>query len=158
MPHAAPLLLHRAIVLPEWVDYNGHMNEAYYVLIFGHATDAFYDYIGLDDATRRATARSVYTLEAHINYLSEAHRGDRLTIATQLLAHDAKRVHLHHAMRRETDDSLLATTELMLLHVDMTGPRAAAFDAAPAALVAAIAADHAVLGKPDRVGRVIGLR
>jgi acyl-CoA thioester hydrolase len=158
MPHAAPLLLHRATVPPEWVDYNGHMNEAYYVLVFGHATDAFYDYIGLDDATRRATRRSVYTLEAHINYLDEAHRGDRLTIATQLLAHDTKRVHLHHAMRRETDDGLLATTELMLLHDDMTGPRAAAFDAGPAALVAAIAADHAGLGKPERVGRVIGLR
>ena len=158
MPHAAPLVLHRATVLPEWVDYNGHMNEAYYVLVFGHATDAFYDYIGLDDATRRASARSVYTLEAHINYLNEAHRGDRLSIATQLLAHDAKRLHLHHAMRRETDDSLLATIELMLLHVDMSGPRAAAFGAATATLIRAIAADHASLGKPERIGRVIGLR
>ena len=158
MPHAAPLLLHRATVLPEWVDYNGHMNEAYYVLVFGHATDAFYDYIGLDDATRRATGTSVYTLEAHINYQSEAHRGDRLSVATQLLAHDAKRLHLHHAMRRETDDSLLATTELMLLHVDMAGPRAAPFGAATATLIAAIAADHASLGKPERIGRVIGLR
>jgi acyl-CoA thioester hydrolase len=158
VPHAAPLVLHRASVLPEWVDYNGHMNEAYYVLVFGHATDAFYDYIGLDDAARRANARSVYTLEAHINYLNEAHRGDRLSIATQLLAHDAKRLHLYHAMRRDTDDSLLASIELMLLHVDMSGPRAAAFDAATAATVAAIAADHAGLGKPERVGRVIGLR
>jgi acyl-CoA thioester hydrolase len=158
MPHAAPLVLHRATVLSEWVDYNGHMNEAYYVLVFGHATDAFYDYIGLDDATRRATGRSVYTLEAHINYLNEAHRGDRLSIATQLLAHDAKRLHLHHAMRRETDDSLLATTELMLLHVDMSGPRSTAFGAATATLITAIAADHASLGKPERIGRVIGLR
>jgi len=158
MPHAAPLVLHRATVLPEWVDYNSHMNEACYVLVFGHATDAFYDYIGLDDATRRATGRSVYTLEAHINYLDEARRGDRLTVATQLLAHDRKRLHLHHAMRREGDANLLATTELMLLHVDMSGPRAAAFGEATAALVATIAADHAGLGKPERVGRVIGLR
>ncbi len=158
MPHAAPLVLHRATVLPEWVDYNGHMNEAYYVLVFGHATDAFYDYIGLDDATRRATGTSVYTLEAHINYLNEAHRHDRLSIASQLLAHDAKRLHLHHAMRRETDDSLLATIELMPLHVDMSGPRAAAFDAPTATLITAIAADHASLGKPERIGRVIGLR
>ena len=114
MPHAAPLVLHRATVLPEWVDYNGHMNEA--------------------------------------------HRGDRLTIATQLLGHDKKRLHLHHAMRREGDAGLLATTELMLLHVDMSGPRAAPFDAAAAAIVQAIAADHAGLGRPERVGRVISLR
>jgi acyl-CoA thioester hydrolase len=61
-------------------------------------------------------------------------------------------------MRRETDDSLLATTELMLLHVDMSGPRAAAFGGATATLITAIAADHASLGKPERIGRVIGLR
>jgi acyl-CoA thioester hydrolase len=157
MSHAAPLALHRATVLPEWIDYNGHMNEAYYVLVFGHATDAFLDYIGMDDATRRATDSSVYTLEAHINYLAEAHQGDRLAIATQLLAHDAKRLHLYHAMQRETDTALLATTELMLLHVDKVGPRAAAFRPATAARVAAIAADHAGLGKPRHVGRVIGL-
>ena len=124
MPHAAPLVLHRATVLPEWVDYNGHMNEAYYVLVFGHATDAFLDYIGMDDAARRATGSSVYTLEAHINYLAEDHQGDHLAIATQLLAHDAKRLHLHHVMQREADGAMLAAIELMLLHVDMSGPRA----------------------------------
>jgi acyl-CoA thioester hydrolase len=156
MPHAAPLALHRATVLPEWVDYNGHMTEACYVLVFGHATDAFLDYIGMDDATRRATDSSVYTLEAHITYRGEAHRGDRLAIATQLLALDAKRVHLYHAMRRETDAALLATTELMLLHVDKSGPRAAAFRPPTAAYLGAIAADHAGLGKPRHVGRVIG--
>ena len=121
------------------------------------ATDDVLDYIGLDDATRRATNSSVYTLEAHINYLDEAHQGDRLAIATQLLAHDAKRLHLHHAMQRETDFAVLATTELMLLHVDKSGPRAAAFRPATATRLATIAADHAGLGKPRHVGHVIGL-
>ena len=42
----APLCLHRATVKPDWLDYNGHMNEAYYVLVFSNATDAFMDYAG----------------------------------------------------------------------------------------------------------------
>jgi acyl-CoA thioester hydrolase len=156
MPHAAPLALHRATVLPEWVDYNGHLTEACYVLVFGHATDAFLDHIGMDDATRRATDTSVYTLEAHINYLAEARRGEELAIATQLLAHDGKRLHLYHAMQRVADGALLATTELMLLHVDKSGPRAAPFGPAIAARIAAVAAGHADLAKPRNVGRVIG--
>jgi acyl-CoA thioester hydrolase len=154
---AAPLALHRATVLPEWVDYNGHMTESSYVLVFGHATDAFLDHIGMDDAMRRATATSVYTVESHINYLAEARQGEDLAIDTQLLAHDAKRLHLHHAMRRAADGRLLATTELMLLHVDKAGPRAAPFRPATAAAIAAIARAQAGLAKPANVGRAIGL-
>src|SRR5271156_3772365 len=95
-----PLRLYQARVISAWIDYNGHMSEPYYVLIFGNATDAFYDHIGMDDATRRATATSIYTVEAHINYLREVREGERLLVETQLLKHDSKRIHLYHAMLR----------------------------------------------------------
>jgi len=84
------LRLLRAIVLPEWVDYNGHMSEPYYVLIFGNATDAFYDHIGMDDATRRATATSIYTVEAHINYLREVRAGRSFTVVSREEKYQAK--------------------------------------------------------------------
>jgi acyl-CoA thioester hydrolase len=151
----APLVLHRAEVLPEWVDYNGHMSEAFYVLVFGHATDAFLDEIGIDDATRRRTDTSLYTVEAHIHYLREAHAGEKLKVATQLLGHDAKRVHLYHAMARESDDTLLAAIELMLLHV--TAAKTTPLPPGPLARVVAIAAAHAALPKPQYAGRTIGL-
>jgi len=154
---SGPLRLHRAVVRPEWVDYNGHMSEPYYVLVFGHATDALLDHIGLDDAARRRTATSVYTVEAHINYLAEAHEGEGLTIETQLLGHDAKRAHIHHAMIRDDDRRLLATTELMLVHVDKTSVKAAPFAPGPEARLAAIAAAHAGLPRPKYAGRAIRL-
>jgi len=156
---AAPLRLHAATVRPEWVDYNGHMSEAYYVLIFGHATDAFLDHIGMDQAVRERTATSVYTVEAHINYLREVKAGERVAVETQVLKHDAKRVHLHHRMLREggDDPAPVATTELMLLHVDKTALRACPFRPEPLARVAAIAADHARLPRPEHIGRVIGI-
>ena len=156
---AAPLQLHRATVLPAWVDYNGHMNEAFYLHVFCQASDAFIDHIGLDDATRRATRSSAYTAEAHLMYLQEVHEGDRLLVTTQLLRHDAKRAQLFHAMIREADGVLAATNELMLLHVDKSGaPRAAPFRPEILARLEAIAASHAGLPAPRHAGRTIGFR
>jgi acyl-CoA thioester hydrolase len=118
MPDAGTIWLHEAVVRPEWVDYNGHMNEAYYVLIFGDATDALYDHIGFNDAFRRREQVSLYTLEAHIRYLVEAHEGEALRIGTSVLARDAKRLRIHHVMVRQSDGETLAVIELMAMHVD----------------------------------------
>jgi acyl-CoA thioester hydrolase len=157
METPAPLMLHRAAVLPDWVDYNGHMSEAYYVLVFGHATDAFLDHIGIDDATRRRTRTSLYTVEAHIHYLREAHAGDALRVETRVLGHDAKRVHLYHAMMREPDEALLSSTELMLLHVDTAAGRTAPIPPLALARLAAVAGAQATLPRPSYAGRSIGL-
>jgi acyl-CoA thioesterase FadM len=145
---AEPLWLHRAVVRPDWVDYNNHMSEAYYVLIFGDATDAFYDFTGMDDAFRRREKISVYTLEAHIRYLLEAHEGQALRIGTLVLSHDAKRLRLHHTM---LDDAgrVLAVTEISAMHVDTTGPAACPFRDGPLARIAAVAAAQAGLAAPE---------
>ncbi len=153
-----PLALHAEPVRPEWVDYNGHMHEAYYVLVFGNATDAFYDHIGMDAAYRERSRTSLYTLEAHVNFLDEVGEGAPLAIATQLLGVDDKRLHLFHTMRRGDDGRLIATYELMALHVDMAGPRAAPFAAAIMARLRDIEAQHAGLPAPEQAGRSIGLR
>ena len=139
------LWLHRAAVRPEWVDYNGHMTESRYLQVFGDATDAFYDHVGLDDAARRRDDVSVYTVESHIRYLVEAHDGERLRIGTRVAAHDAKRLRLHHTMIRETDGAVLAVTEVAALHVDKGALRASPFRADPMARIAAIAAAQSLL-------------
>jgi acyl-CoA thioester hydrolase len=144
----AILWLHRAVVRPEWVDYNGHLNEAYYVLIFGDATDAFYDYIGLDDTARRRDNVSLYTVEAHIRYLIEAHDGEPLRIGTRVVAHDEKRLRLHHTMVRERDGETLAVIELMALHVDKRVVRACPFLPEAAARIEAVAGAQASLPPP----------
>ena len=71
MPVPAPLDLHREPVRPEWIDYNGHMNVAYYLLAFDHACDAFLDYMGMDDASRARTGGTTFTVEAHVTYQRE---------------------------------------------------------------------------------------
>lgn len=121
MVDAAPLSLHRAIVRKEWVDYNGHLNDAYYMVIFSKATDAFMDYIGMDDAARQSTNTSLFTLEGHINYLLEVKEGESVEIRTRLVRHDAKRLQLYHEMFRPGYGDPVAAAEFMLLHVDTAG-------------------------------------
>jgi len=162
MPDAAQptgdLSLHETVVRPEWVDYNGHMSEAYYVLIFGNATDAFYDHIGMDDTYRSREKISVYTLEAHIRYLIEAHSGQHLRIATRVLSHDEKRLRLHHTML-DNDARVLAVTEIAALHVDTTVPKGCNFHAAPLARITLIARAHGDLPAPlPAVTRHWGMR
>jgi acyl-CoA thioester hydrolase len=140
-----PLDLFRGAVKPEWIDYNGHMNEAYYVLVFGLTTDAFLDLIGMDAPYRERTHTSLYTVEGHIAYLQEVALGTVLRVATTLVGADPKRVHLFHAMTRESDGALLATYELLTLHVDQSGPRVSAMPREILEMVEDIARRHAPL-------------
>lgn len=152
-----PPIMYRDRVRAEWVDYNGHMSEAYYVLVFGYATDAFYDLIGMDEGYRRREARSVFTLESHISYLKEIGEGEELVVHSQVLGADRKRVRLFHAMHHGEQGELLATSDLMLLHVDTSGPRSVPFAPEIQSRLDTITEAHAELPRPAQAGRAISL-
>ena len=149
---------YRDAVAPDWIDYNGHMNVAYYVLAFDRATDRIFDYLGIGEAYRRATHHSIFALEAHVTYERELRLGDEFEIATRLIDADRKRLHLFHAMTRATDGELSATIEVMGLHVDMAGPRSAPLPDGAYAKVEALLAEHRLLPPPPQLGRKIGIR
>ena len=138
---------------PEWIDYNGHMMDAYYFLAFTEATEAFLDHVGLGAAYRARTGRGIYTAESHLCFLSPVTLGAALTYRTQLLGHDAKRLHVFHQMT--SAGTLSATCELMFLHVgdDRVTPMPPEADGA----LAALAAEHATLPRPDKAGRRIAM-
>jgi acyl-CoA thioester hydrolase len=152
------LTLTHDVVRPEWVDYNGHLRDAYYLLLFSLASDALLDRIGLDADARTARGRSVYTLEVHLNYLRELKEGTPVRVDARVLAFDAKRMHVYFTLHDARDGALSAASEQMLLCVDVTaGAKSAAFDADVASRVAALHAQQEGLGAPDYAGRVIGL-
>jgi acyl-CoA thioester hydrolase len=153
----APLRLHRTNVKPEWVDYNGHMSESCYLLAFGDSADAFFRFIGIDEAYR-ASGRSLYTVETHMHNRREVSEGEPLDVALQLLDHDRKRVHLFHEMRHGDTGDLLATAEQMLVHVDMAAGRSADIPPEVAERIAAIHQAHGLLPTPDVVGKPMGIR
>ena len=147
----------RGTVLPEWTDYNGHLRDAYYLLVFSLATDALMDMIGLDEAGRSATGHSMFTLESHINYLHEVKEGTQIAVHTQVLGADVRRLHVYHSLFVAGTQTLLAVNEQMQLNVDMSGPRAAPFAPAVLPRVQALAAAHAGLPQPTYAGRSIAL-
>lgn len=161
-PHAAPVP-HRETVRPDWIDYNGHMNLAYYMLVFDHATDALQDVVGLDAAYRAATGGSIFVVEAHVTYDDEVVLGEELRVRTRVLDVDGKRLHLFHEMFAGPDTAgepgrPVATNELMILHVDLASRRTAPFPAAVLAQLERLKAEQADLPPPAQAGRRIAMK
>jgi acyl-CoA thioester hydrolase len=126
---------------PGWIDYNGHLRDAYYGLILSYATDALMDRLGLDAAYRASSGCTLYTVELHMHFLREVRQSERLTVTALILAADHKRLHLALELERASDGEVAASAELMLLHVHQGATVASA--AFPAPIVAAIAAFQA---------------
>lgn len=151
------LTTYQTRILPEWVDYNGHLRDAYYLLIFSYATDALMDHLGMDSQNREASGHSLFTLELHLNYLHEVKLDTEVEVRTQIIGYDSKRLHLYHSLHKVGDEQALAGNEQMLLHVDLAGPRSAPFSPDTLHRLQAIVADQTDLPAPAYIGRVIAL-
>jgi len=157
-PIDAPLCLHRPHVLWDWVDYNGHMSESCYLLVFGDNSDAFFRYIGIDESYRDQGGHSLYTAQTHIHYVKEVAQGEPLRLNLQLLDLDPRRIHMVHSMYHADSGDLLCTGEQMLVHVDMAKGRASAMPDFLYARLQAILQAHSTLPIPAQVGRPLGIR
>ena len=155
---APPLDRHRAVVRPEWVDPNGHMNVGYYVVAFDHATDTLAEQLGVAWPYVEHRLGMTFILEAHATFERELRGGDPLRVTTQILDCDEKRVQLFHAMYHAEAGFLAATNELLMMHVDYRTRRAAPWPAETFRRLEAMAAAHAILARPDRAGRAIAIR
>jgi acyl-CoA thioester hydrolase len=109
--------IYRTAIAPEWIDYNGHLRDAYYALILSHAADALMDRIGMDAAYRAGSGNTLYTVEMHIHYLREVHGKDIVDVTVHLLGTDQKRIHAAFDMTCQGQTAASATAEFMLLHV-----------------------------------------
>ncbi len=151
-------VVHRSAVQPEWIDYNGHMNVAYYLLAFDEALDALFDRIGLTRPYRRQHAVSTFALEVHLCYIREVNLEDPLRFEVQMLDLDEKRFHLLILMIDDDADELCATAEWISAHMDMTTRRMAPFRADLMAPLEEIRAAHENMAWPEQAGRKIGIR
>jgi len=153
----APLRLYERAVPAGWVDYNGHMSEWCYLLLVGEAADAFFRYIGIDEAYR-AAGHSLYTAETHLHHRRESGAGDRLAATLQLLDVGPRSLHIFHTVRAAGAGPDVATAEQLLVHVDMAAGRAAAMPAGLLGRLEQIKAAHAALPVPAAAGHVMGIR
>ena len=154
----APFVADGIAVLPEWIDFNGHMNVAYYVRAFDIALDKVYARVGFDPARMKAANASTFTGEMHITYQRELKLGDSVRVTTQVLGFDAKRVHLVQCMYHARDGYLAATDEWLLLYIDMTRRRVGEMPDDLRRHLTRVRDAHAALSVPPEVGRAIALR
>jgi acyl-CoA thioester hydrolase len=119
---------YRVNIKPEWIDYNGHLRDAYYAVILSGAIDDMMDTLGLDATYRDRTRCTLYTLELHIHYLHEIKGTDELEVVTSILDADRKRIHAGCRFSCARLSDTVATGDVMLLHVQQRDkPASAAF-------------------------------
>ena len=155
---AAPFVSPVMKVEPEWIDYNGHLNMAYYNVLFDRAVDEAYEIMGCGLAYLKETRHSTLTAEAHIRYLRELRAGAPVRVTLQLLDFDAKRMHYFEQLFHAEEGWLSATSENMVLHVDMAAKKVAPFPEFIAARLAQMKAAHARLPVPEGTGRRIAMQ
>jgi acyl-CoA thioester hydrolase len=152
---AAPFVSSVMKIEPQWIDYNGHLNVAYYNVLFDRAVDEVYELIGLGPAYLERHKHSTMVVEAHVRYLRELKLEDPVRATVQLLGYDAKRIHLFEELRHATGNWVSATSESMTLGVDMTAKKVAPFHDSVLRLLKRMQAAHAVLPRPDGAGRSV---
>jgi acyl-CoA thioester hydrolase len=153
----APFERYQGEVLPEWIDLNGHMNLAYYTVLFDHATDLLFETIGIGRQYKDATGYGTFVVETHNRYERELLVGERVQITSLILGTDQKRIHLAHEMYRVADAARAATQELLFLSIDLTRRRVVPFLPEAGGRVTRAATAHAALPRPDWAGRHIAL-
>jgi acyl-CoA thioester hydrolase len=154
---AAPFVSSVMRVEPGWIDFNGHLNMAYYNVLFDRAVDEVYEPLGLGLSYVETRGHSTFTAEVHLRYLRELHAEDPVRVSIQLLDFDAKRLHYFERLFHADQGWLSATSENMALHVDMNAKKTAPFPDDVAARLARMKAAHAGLPVPEGAGRRIAM-
>jgi acyl-CoA thioester hydrolase len=153
----APFVSSGMRVEPQWIDYNGHLNMAYYHVLFDRAVDEVFSLVGLDRDYLETRHASTFAAECHILYKRELTESDVVRVTAQLVAFDEKRLHYYLEMRHANEGWLAATSENLSLHVDMHSRKVTPFPADILANIALMKAAHSMMPLPATIGRIIGM-
>lgn len=154
----AGILVDKGTVRPEWIDYNGHMNVAYYVLAFDDAVDALWARIGVTQEYLRTERGSTFAVETHVTYQKELKQDEAYVVTMQLLAYDEKRIHHFQRMYHADEGYLAATAEWLSLHVDLDARRVSAWPASVLEQLAVLVEEQGDLAKPNETCEKFALK
>lgn len=155
--YAAPFLTSVMQIEPQWIDYNGHLNMAYYNVLFDRGIDQMWLELGIGPEYMKERNGSTFIAECHVRYLREVHLGDPVQVSVFLVAADDKRIHTFEELRHGTEDWLSATSENMTIHIDMGLRKAAPFPPDIAARIRAIVEAHSAVPRPNGIGRRVSM-
>jgi acyl-CoA thioester hydrolase len=140
-------------VRPEWIDINGHMNVAYYVLAFDKAVDDLWARLGITDEYIRSGAGTTFAVECHVTYQQELREGDPYCVTSEILAYDEKRIHQFQRMYHARDKFLSATAEWMNLHVDLGTRRVSRWPESVLQALALVTGRQQRMPYPEQAGK-----
>ncbi len=145
-------------VLPEWIDINGHMNVAYYVLAFDLGVDTLWAQLGITDEYIETTQCSTFAVECHVTFQAELKVAEPYIVTSQILAYDEKRVHQFQRMYHAEDKYLAATAEWLNLHIDLTSRRVKPWPESILSALQAVADRQGKLPMPKEAGTKMKVR
>ena len=154
----APIICPTETVIKDWIDYNGHLNMAFYNVIFDHGLDYLYDYLGIGKDYAESGVGSCFTLEAHVHYLNELSLGDEVEVKVQLINYDSKRIHIFEEMYNLKEGYLAATSEQIGMHVDMKTRKSSELPNDVQDMLKKMMEQHSVLPIPEQLGHQIGIK
>jgi acyl-CoA thioester hydrolase len=154
---AAPFLSSVMQIEPQWIDYNGHLNMAYYNVMFDRAIDEFWLQLGIGPDYKRERHGSTFTVECHVRYLREIHLGDPVQVRVLLVEADDKRLRTFEELCHASEGWVSATSENMTVHIDMNARKAAPFPADIRTRIDAVARAHEAIARPEGIGRKIAM-
>jgi acyl-CoA thioester hydrolase len=153
LPFRAPTMQ----IESQWIDYNDHLNMAYYNVLFDRAIDQFWLELGIGSDYMKTRNGSTFTAECHVRYLREIHLGDPMQVSVLLVAADEKRLHTFQELRHATEGWLSATSENLTVHIDMAARRVAPFPADIRAGIQRVLEVHERSARPEGIGRKIAM-
>ncbi len=158
-PYPAPVGIAPQPVLPEWIDYNGHMNVGYYGIVFDKASDELFSHhLGVGEEHVKATGQGPYVLQLHQHFLKEMRLNEVFQVRFRLIDYDAKRLHLFGDMVSMNTGTITATQEVMVMNVDHKTGRSAPYPDWAIQRFARMKADHAGLPGVAQIGAGLGIR
>lgn len=159
MEFEAPLIVaDGGRVRKEWIDYNGHMNVAFYVLAFDLALDVVYERMGIGEPYVRSQNKTTFSLEGHTHWLREMQLGDPMHFTVRLLDFDAKRLHFYMEMFHAEKRYLAATYEMLTMHINLDRRRSEPFSRELLDMFRRIMESQSHLPRPEYAGTTIGIR
>ena len=116
------------IIIKDWIDYNGHMNLSYYILVFDMGAEVILSKFRMGEQAAKTTKRSTMVVETHTNYIKEVKESDEVIISLSHVDHDKKRLHYKLEMYEKSKNILSATTEVLALYINLELRKVAEFE------------------------------
>ena len=116
------------VIIKDWIDYNGHMNLSYYILVFDMGAEVILSKFKMGEQAAKTTKRSTMVVETHTNYIKEVKENDEVIISLSHIDHDKKRLHYKLEMYEKSENILSATTEVLALYMNLDERKVSEFE------------------------------